>query len=173
MSKIFIFLLSVFFLISPALADEGQHHTASEETIQRKDVGICSVMREPASKDYTYSYKGKTYYFCCQMCLDKFKKEPEIYVSKIKEINLEVFQYGFLPDPVRVKSSDIVKLIITSRDVSHGVYIKEYGINVSIKKEETKKIEFIADKTGEFDIVCSVYCGPGHSGMKGKIIVEK
>lgn len=159
MSKIFILLLSALFLISPALTYE--------------DAGICPVMREPASRDYAYSYRGKTYYFCCQMCVDKFKKEPEKYISKIKDVNLEAFQYGFKPDPVRVKVDDIVKLIITSRDVSHGVYIKEYGINVSVKKGETKEIEFIADKAGEFDIVCSVYCGSGHSGMKGKIIVEK
>ena len=37
---------------------------------------------------------------------------------------------------------------------------------------ETKKIEFIADKSGEFSILCSVYCGKGHHEMKAKLIVE-
>lgn len=91
----------------------------------------------------------------------------------VKEINLEAFQYGFSPEPVVVKKGDIVKLDITSRDVAHGVYIKEYGINVSVNKGEHKKIEFFADKEGKFDIICSVYCGPGHSRMRGNLIVEE
>ncbi|MCM8800337.1 MAG: cupredoxin domain-containing protein, partial [Candidatus Omnitrophica bacterium] len=86
---------------------------------------------------------------------------------------LEAYQYGFSPDPVIVKKGDIVKLEITSQDVSHGVYIREYGINISVKKGETKRIEFLADKVGEFDILCSVYCGSGHSQMKAKLIVEE
>jgi len=93
--------------------------------------------------------------------------------AKIKEINLEAYQYGFSPDPVVVKKGDMVKFDITSRDVTHGVYIKEYGINVVVKKGEHKKKEFLADKEGNFEIVCSVYCGSGHSRMKGKLIVEK
>lgn len=93
--------------------------------------------------------------------------------KNIKEIELEAFQFGFSPDPIVIKKGDIVKLKITSRDVTHGVYIKEYGINVSIKKGETKKIEFLADKIGKFDLHCSVYCGPGHSQMKGTLIVEE
>lgn len=93
--------------------------------------------------------------------------------AKIKEISLEAYQYGFSPDPVVVKKGDIVRFDITSRDVTHGVYIKEYGINVTVKKGEHKKIEFFAGKEGNFDIVCSVYCGSGHSGMKGRLIVEK
>jgi len=92
---------------------------------------------------------------------------------KIKEIKLEAYQFGFSPDSVVVKKGDIVKLLITSRDVTHGVYIKEYGINVTVTKEEAKNIEFFANKAGKFDIVCSVYCGPGHSNMKGKLIVEE
>lgn len=93
--------------------------------------------------------------------------------SKIKDIKLEAYQYGFSPDPVVVKKGDIVRLKVTSRDVTHGMHIKEYGINLSVKKGEVKEIEFLADKAGKFDIICSVYCGRGHSEMKGRLIVEE
>jgi len=92
-------------------------------------------------------------------------KEPRV-------IKLEAFQYGFSPDPVEVKTGERIKLEITSRDVKHGVYIKEYGINETVNKGETKEVEFTADKAGTFDIICSVYCGSGHSGMKAKLIVS-
>lgn len=93
--------------------------------------------------------------------------------GKIKEIRLEAFQFGFSPNPVVVEKGDIVKLEITSRDVPHGVYIKEYNINVPVKKGEIKRVEFFADKEGEFNIQCSVFCGSGHSNMKGRLVVTK
>ena len=31
---------------------------------------------------------------------------------------------------------------------------------------------FQANKKGEFGMFCSVFCGNGHPGMKGKLIVE-
>lgn len=158
MRRILFSVILGFFVIGSALADEA---------------GICPVIHNPASKEHSYIYKGKTYYFCCPMCIEEFKKEPQKYISRIKEINLEAFQYGFTLDPIVVKKGDIVKLDITSRDVTHGVYIKKYGINVSVKKDEHKKIEFFADKEGKFDIICSVYCGPGHSKMRGNLTVEE
>ena len=95
------------------------------------------------------------------------------YDGNIKEIRLEAFQFGFSPDPVVVKKGDVVKLEITSRDVPHGVYIKEYNINVPVKKGESVKVKFLADKEGEFDIRCSVFCGSGHSRMRGRLVVSK
>lgn len=172
--KIFISMICVLVLAGTAFADEGMHHEPTGEAVsQGEGIGICPVMHEPASKEYAYTYEGKVYYFCCPMCIEEFKKDPQRYISKIREIKLGAFQYGFSPDPLVVKKDDIVKLEITSRDVTHGVYIKEYGINVAVKNGETKKIEFFANKAGEFDIICSVYCGPGHSEMKGRLVVEE
>lgn len=93
--------------------------------------------------------------------------------SKIKEIELEAFQYGFSPDPIVVKKGETVKISAVSRDVTHGFYIKEYAINAVIRKGEKTEIKFIADKVGEFQIRCSVYCGSGHMSMKGKLIVKE
>ena len=38
--------------------------------------------------------------------------------------------------------------------------------------QKGKTIEFTADKQGTFTVFCSVFCGSGHSGMKGKIIIK-
>lgn len=182
-----LFAISVFLfgsiLVLPAYADEmhkHHHHVMGEAEhhmeangMHAEDMGICPVMHNEASKEYSYTYEGKTYYFCCLMCIEEFKKDPAKYISKIKEIKLEAFQFGFSPDTIRVKKDDIVKVYITSRDVSHGFYIKEYNINVPVQKGEIKKIEFFAGKIGEFDILCSVYCGRGHGNMKAKLIVEE
>jgi cytochrome c oxidase subunit 2 len=33
-------------------------------------------------------------------------------------------------------------------------------------------VEFVADKAGTFTFSCSVYCGKGHRGMKGELVVS-
>ena len=145
----------------------------NQMTKAAKGQGICQVLTgEKASPEYSYQYKGKTYYFCCAECVAMFKKNPEKYLSRIKEFNIVSKKYAFVPAEIKVKQNDIVKITLTSEDVAHGLAIKEYGINLSVKKGEVKKIEFLADKKGAFTLRCSVYCGTGHEKMTGKLIVE-
>lgn len=100
-------------------------------------------------------------------------EEAKNVTSKnVKEIKLEAYQHGYSPSRIFVKKGDTVIIYATSRDVPHGVHIKEYAINVVVRGK-TKIIKFVAKKAGEFDIRCSVYCGSGHTNMKGKLVVEK
>jgi YHS domain-containing protein len=43
----------------------------------------CPVLGGPIDKKYSYTYKGTIYYFCCPVCLGKFKADPEKYISKM------------------------------------------------------------------------------------------
>lgn len=45
---------------------------------------ICPVTQEEffiTEKTPKIEYEGKTYYFCCEGCIEKFKKEPQKYIS--------------------------------------------------------------------------------------------
>lgn len=33
----------------------------------------------------TYEYKGKVYSFCCEGCVEEFKKDPERYIEKMEK----------------------------------------------------------------------------------------
>jgi YHS domain-containing protein len=46
---------------------------------------ICPVTGEAIQEKSKaqYTYKGKVYDFCCPMCIDEFKKDPEKYITKI------------------------------------------------------------------------------------------
>ncbi len=49
------------------------------------EVVVCPVMGTKMKKSKAYAkmeYKGKTYYLCCQHCVDEFKKNPEKYVKE-------------------------------------------------------------------------------------------
>jgi cytochrome c oxidase subunit 2 len=41
-----------------------------------------------------------------------------------------------------------------------------------LPKDQPVTIEFTASQPGTYDFKCSVFCGMGHGGMRGQIIVE-
>ena len=90
----------------------------------------------------------------------------------VKEFKMTAKQFTFSPETIEVNKGDKVKLVVTSVDVPHGISIPEYGINERLNPGQPITIEFVADKQGTFTAFCSVFCGSGHSSMKGKIIVK-
>lgn len=99
---------------------------------------------------------------------------PEVtkQTTQVKEFKITAKQFQFNPATIEVNKGDKVRLIVTSIDVPHGFSISEYGINERLDPGKPKTIEFTADKQGTFTAFCSVLCGSGHSGMKGKLIVK-
>lgn len=51
------------------------------------EMAMCPVMHIPVNKTeaktygLTRTYKGKTYYFCCNTCTSQFDKKPEKYAK--------------------------------------------------------------------------------------------
>ena len=97
---------------------------------------------------------------------------PSTDVANVKEFKLTARQFSFEPGIIEVNKGDEVRLVITSMDVPHGFSIAEYGINERLDVGKPATIEFTADKEGTFTAFCSVFCGSGHSNMKGKLIVR-
>lgn len=46
---------------------------------------VCPVMGDPINKKFFVDYKGYRIYFCCAMCPDEFKKNPDKYMKKLRE----------------------------------------------------------------------------------------
>jgi len=70
-----------------------------------------------------------------------------------------------------VNKGDRVKLMIQSADIAHGIKIDAFNVNNRLEPGQTTIVEFVADKAGTFSFYCNVFCGDGHSGMKGTLIV--
>jgi heme/copper-type cytochrome/quinol oxidase subunit 2 len=87
-------------------------------------------------------------------------------------VHLKAEKFKFTPDVVRVKVGTLVQIEITSDDGTHGFQLGAYGIDERIEENQTKIIEFYASKRGEYSFRCSHFCGIGHLGMSGKVIVE-
>ena len=103
---------------------------------------------------------------------DSDAEEMIVAPDNVKEFKITAKQFQFEPETIEVSKGDKVRLIVTSMDVPHGIKIAEYGINERLDVGKPATIEFIADKEGTFTAFCSVFCGSGHSNMKGKLIVR-
>ena len=62
-----------------------------------------------------------------------------------------------------------VKLNITSIDVLHGFYLPAFRVKIDAVPKMKTYGWFFADKVGDFDIMCTVYCGTDHSQMTAKL----
>jgi plastocyanin len=90
-----------------------------------------------------------------------------------KEIQMTAKKYEFSPGTVEVSAGTKIIFRITAEDREHGFQIagSKDGC-VKIKKGETATVEYLAEKAGTVEFKCCVYCGLGHGGMKGKIVVR-
>jgi cytochrome c oxidase subunit 2 len=89
-----------------------------------------------------------------------------------REFTITAAQWSFTPAVITVKEGDRVKFTITSVDVTHGFSIPEFNVNVQLVPNQSKTVEFVADKKGAYSFFCTVFCGAGHADMRGQLIVE-
>ncbi len=93
--------------------------------------------------------------------------------GEFNEVRLTARQWEFEPATANVQLGDKVKLIITSTDVTHGFSLPDFNVNAQLEPGQTTELVFIADRPGTFDFFCSVFCGSGHSGMRGRLVVTE
>lgn len=89
-------------------------------------------------------------------------------------IEVKASRYKFDPGTltsINVTKGQVVTLRLTSLDVTHGFAITEYGIQQEVAPGQTVEVHFTADKTGDFVIYCTVFCGTGHPQHKGTLHV--
>lgn len=66
-----------------------------------------------------------------------------------------------------VKAGEEVTLSLKSEEGMHGITVE--GLDVNLEKDGT--VKFTPEKAGEFNMMCSVFCGAGHSDMTAKLVV--
>ena len=93
-------------------------------------------------------------------------------LQDVKTIDVTASKFQFEPATISVAQGDSVRLRLHSADRSHAFAIKAFRVKALIPKGgETVTVEFVADQPGTFAFTCSEYCGTGHSGMKGRLVV--
>lgn len=63
-----------------------------------------------------------------------------------------------------------VKLIMTSRDVIHSFFVPDFRVKYDVVPGRFTTLWFEAKEPGTYQILCTEYCGTGHSIMRGEVI---
>ena len=80
-------------------------------------------------------------------------------------------KFVFIPNEITVKQGESVVLEFSAPEVAMGFFAPELGLRALIVPGEGAKVSFTADKPGRFDFLCDVFCGDGHEGMNGHLVV--
>ncbi|MDR0788550.1 MAG: hypothetical protein LBG44_11915 [Gemmatimonadota bacterium] len=85
---------------------------------------------------------------------------------------MEAFNWGFLPEEIRVPAG--AEVVFRARSVQdfHGLAIAGTDIILSLRGNEIAEAVHTFTEPGEYTFICADYCGAGHASMIGKIIVE-
>jgi P-type Cu+ transporter len=78
--KMFLVILAAAFLLTAGARAQDAHKATDTKNATTQKL-VCPVTGEDADPDVSYAYKGTTYYFCCEGCVKKFKKDPEKYIA--------------------------------------------------------------------------------------------
>jgi len=89
--------------------------------------------------------------------------QEKVAVERVISITAE--RFTFTPDVIRIKKGEKIRFEVDNKDTTHNFFIPE--LNVS--SDEV----VVFDKPGEYAFSCANFCGAGHGGMGGTIIVEK
>jgi len=64
-----------------------------------------------------------------------------------------------------------VKLIMTSEDVIHDVFVPAFRVKADVVPGRYTNLWFQATTPGRYRLFCAEYCGTRHSGMTGEVVV--
>jgi cytochrome c oxidase subunit 2 len=85
-----------------------------------------------------------------------------------------LFQYpnGWTDQELHVPVGVPVKLVLTSEDVIHSLYIPAFRLKKDAVPGRYNTAWFEATEPGEYNVFCAEYCGKEHSGMVTRVVVH-
>ena len=92
-------------------------------------------------------------------------EEPRVIVITAK-------RFEFVPSTITLKKGETVKLVVTSEDVTHGLFIRPLKIDTDLTPGEKQEITVTPQAAGTFTAICHHFCGAGHGNMKLTVVVE-
>ena len=95
------------------------------------------------------------------------ENESAHIAQKPKVVDIVAKRFEYTPNKISLKKGELVTFRLESLDVTHGLYLDGYGINIKARPGLIGKATFVVDKPGRFTFRCSETCGEFHPYMIG------
>jgi cytochrome c oxidase subunit 2 len=89
-----------------------------------------------------------------------------------RAITITAKRFEFVPSTITLKKGETVKLVVTSEDVTHGLFLRPLKIDADLVSGERQQITVTPQSAGTFTAICHHFCGAGHGNMKLTVVVE-
>jgi cytochrome c oxidase subunit II len=86
-------------------------------------------------------------------------------------IHLTAKKFEYSPSEITVKKGQPVVIEIVSLDRKHGFTIPDLKVRSDVKPGTQNVVRFTPGKAGTFNFHCDLFCGSGHEGMAGTLVV--
>jgi cytochrome c oxidase subunit 2 len=108
---------------------------------------------------------------CC-LAFNALAADQAAKAEQVIKITAKRFEYS--PNVITIKAGVPVIFEFTSLDRVHGFTVPDLGgIRATIEPGKVTRVRIVAPKAGTYEFHCDLFCGDGHEGMTGKIIVEE
>jgi cytochrome c oxidase subunit 2 len=97
----------------------------------------------------------------------------EIQVTGQKWKWFFTYPNGHVDEELHVPVDEPVKLVLTSEDVIHSLYIPAFRLKRDAVPGRYNRTWFRATQAGQYPLLCAEYCGTGHSDMLTWAVVHE
>lgn len=159
MDKFLIFIIFLFFLLgcqNNINKDADLIASINENLTSEKSGGVASLgIEDGISKS-----------------LEDIDLIEGVDARSVKKFRIKSENRGFYPSVIDVNFNDYVLLEITSVDYTYDISSDDFNFERTVLNPgETKNIGFVADKLGNFRLVCTLQCQP-RADMNILVIVK-
>lgn len=106
----------------------------------------------------------------------KMGEEKVVRHGNKVDVCMTCIRSKFVPEQFEVHQGDEVHLKVTNvetvRNMTHGVAVSKYGVNLGIDPGKTVETTFVADKPGTYWYYCTWFCSALHLEMRGRMLVK-
>jgi cytochrome c oxidase subunit 2 len=87
-------------------------------------------------------------------------------------IQIQASRWSYDPGSIELQVGVPVTLELTSSDVHHGFNVPGLNLRADVLPGQTTRLQVVPKTLGTFLFRCDYYCGSGHEGMQGQIVVK-
>lgn len=89
-----------------------------------------------------------------------------------REIEVVARRFSFTPAEIVLKAGERAVLLVRSLDFVHGLNIPDLGLRADLVPGRVTRVELPPLPAGEVPFLCDNFCGDGHEGMHGRLVVR-
>ena len=80
-------------------------------------------------------------------------------------------KFTYEPAEISIRLNEPVVFRLSSSDIVMGFSIPDFKVRATAIPGQVVDVPLTADKPGEFNFLCDVFCGSGHENMEGTLRV--